>query len=839
MIQIENIVKTYTAGDSVVRALTDISLSFRENEFVSVLGPSGCGKTTLLNILGGLDRYDSGDIKVNGVSTKNYKDKDWDAYRNHYIGFVFQNYNLIPHLTVVENVELALSIGGTKKSEKRQLALEALEKVGLKEQAKKKPNQLSGGQMQRVAIARAIVNNPEIILADEPTGALDSETSMQVMDILKEISKDHLVIMVTHNKELADKYSSRIINLLDGKLISDSKPYKPRKKAPKEKAKKPKSAMSIFTAFALSFKNLFSKKIKTFLVSFAGSIGIIGIALVLAISTGMTNYVNNLQSDTLSGYPVTITSTSLDFNSLTGLMENMGDDNQTSQDGQVAYYDYNDLFGILGRYNHFGEEFMNYVFEFELNDKQKTAEEQNLSALKVEYSTNMNMYTQMNSMIFKVNTDVSTSTLSGTTSSLFYEGLEDVDFVMENYNLEYGHYPQNKNEICLVIDSNGFALQTLSAIGIEYQKEDDGSVTGINYSDIVGKEYRLVLNEQMYTYNQDSDTITTNETVIPTPIGEFRTITPSLYNNENNVKLTISGIIKIKDDANSSIFSSGLMYTPELSEYVRTQNRNSTVVQKTLQNKKMYKPYKVNISEIKQFITIETEGETLNFESPEEMQSFIKNYYNIELSTDEFLELSLQTFGASTIPSTIYMYTKSFDAKQVITEYLNAWNSTEQGKLTPINYTDSTAFLTDSLGMLINIISYILIAFAAISLVVSSIMIGIITYTSVIERTKEIGVLRSIGARKKDISRVFNMETFIIGLTAGLIGVLFTFALTFPISAIIQAAAGGAVGTSLAILKVSDMAILVTISVLLTLVAGLLPARIAAKKDPVKALRSE
>ena len=471
MIRLENIVKTYVAGDTVVKALDNVSISFREKEFVSILGPSGCGKTTLLNILGGLDRYDSGDICVNDTSTKDFKDKDWDAYRNHYIGFVFQSYNLIPHLSVLENVELALSIGGCSKKEKKEKALNALDRVGLLDQAKKRPNQLSGGQMQRVAIARALVNDPEIILADEPTGALDSETSVQVMDILKEISKDHLVIMVTHNKELAEEYSTRIINLFDGKMVGDSKPFKAKKQKVKGENKKPKSAMSLFTAFALSFKNLITKKAKTIMVSFAGSIGIIGIALVLAVSTGFTGYINKLQSDTLSGYPISVSTVTVNLSSMTQGINSMdgGKELESFPDGSEIIVS-NPLVNIasLSNYNYISPAYVEYIKEFERQDLQKTEDKRDLNSVSYSYEAPLHLITENNGNYSIIENKVATSTLTGTTSALFYEGLSNESFVRSQYDVIYGKYPTNKYEVALVIsETNTLSVMLLSQLGVK------------------------------------------------------------------------------------------------------------------------------------------------------------------------------------------------------------------------------------------------------------------------------------------------------------------------------------------------------------------------------------
>lgn len=827
MIKLDHITKTYTAGDAVVSALNNVSITFREKEFVSILGPSGCGKTTLLNILGGLDRYDSGDICVNNISTKNFKDKDWDAYRNHYIGFVFQNYNLIPHLNVVENVELALSIGGIGKKEKRKRALDALSQVGLSSQAKKRPNQLSGGQMQRVAIARAIVNNPEIILADEPTGALDSETSVQVMEILKEISKKHLVIMVTHNKELAETYSTRIINLLDGKMVGDSKPYNPKTKESKQKTnKKPKSAMSILTAFALSFKNLFTKKTKTLLVSFAGSIGIIGIALVLAVSSGFTGYINKLQSDTLSGYPISVSTVSVNLNSLTSGF--MGDGETKLEDfpndKHIVVKDSLARLTLFSKYNYLSPNFIEYIRKYEEQDNKKDKDKQNLNTISYSFESPLHILSKNGDNIKFLDNKISNSTFSGTTTSNFYEGLSSKEFIESQYDVLYGKYPSNKNEVALVISSNNsLSVSLLNALDFNLETTD-GKYDNIDFSTIVGengKTYKIVTNDSYYVPVYDGETITGFTT---------NTNLNEMYTN-SSIELKISAILRVKPSSPLSVYGNGIVYLPELTEYINTLEQNSLIVQEQRkQTEKMFVPYVFNIAELNMaqpFTTISS------------MKSFVKNQYNVELTTEQCNEYVLQNLSASTIPVAIRFYPKSFDSKDNIISYINAWNLTEEGKNNTIQISDATELLSSTLGQLVDIISYVLIAFAGVSLIVSSIMIGIITYTSVIERTKEIGVLRSIGARKRDISRVFNMETFIIGLTSGILGVLITFALTFPISALFKMLGGSAITTNMAVLRVEYMVLLTVVSVILTLIAGLIPARLASKKDPVKALRTE
>lgn len=851
MIQLKDINKTYTAGDTVVKALNNININFREKEFVSILGPSGCGKTTLLNILGGLDRYDYGDIVVNGTSTKQFKDKDWDAYRNHYIGFVFQSYNLIPHLSIVENVELALSIGGTNKKNKRKMALDALEKVGLKAQAKKRPNQLSGGQMQRVAIARAIVNNPEIILADEPTGALDSETSVQVMDILKEISKEHLVIMVTHNKELADKYSTRVINLLDGNLVGDSSPFTIEENKEVKQTKKNKSAMSIFTAFSLSFKNLMSKIGKTLLVSFAGSIGIIGIALVLAVSTGLNSYIASMQSNALGNYPITVSAISVDMDSFKSF--DRKDDASGGSENEIVPYNPMVQYVKYGHYNNLTSNFVNKVKEFEENDKQNGNEKLNVVDynyyLPVRFVTK-NISGESVTYTYAVRKNT-TSILSGSSSSSIYPMLDNLDFVMEQYDLIAGALPkQNKGtnystDIVLVVGAgNKISASTLNALGFKTETDEKLNYKNISFESIIGKEYKVVTNDNYYTPKyEDGYTPVTDDNTNFEHIKAFdkmdisnQTVLQDAYNT-STITLKISGILRIKEDG-IELLNDGLAYMQSFEKYYSNDCENSLIARKQIANKQagnyeFFDNYVLSVSEISSILPRD------GFASIEAINSFLNAQYGYTLSNEDAFEVAMQQIGISNIPISIKFFPKNFKGKDSIINMIDEFNATCIEEKDKIVYSDTTGFITSTLGQMVNIVSYVLIAFAAISLVVSSIMIGIITYTSVIERTKEIGVLRSIGARKKDISRVFNMETFIIGLSAGLIGVIVAFALTFPISKIIIKVAGGAVTTNIAILKVADMLILVAISTILTLIAGLIPARIAAKKDPVKALRSE
>ena len=867
MLEISKICKDYVLKDQTVSALKDIDICFRRSEFVSILGPSGCGKTTLLNIIGGLDRYTSGDLIIDGVSTKEYKDKDWDNYRNHKVGFVFQNYNLIPHQTVLENVEIALTLSGIKKDERKRRAIEVLEKVGLKDKLKSKPNQLSGGQMQRVAIARALVNDPEIILADEPTGALDSKTSVQIMEILKEISKDKLVVMVTHNPDLAEEYSTRIIRLLDGELKQDTNPYTHEEsikeieshKAELEKdaanndkmsfkKTEKKKSMSFFTALALSFKNMLTKKGRTIMVSFAGSIGIIGIALILAVSAGMTGYIENMQSDSLSSYPVSVSCVAIDYQSA---MDNItgGSSTVTTDDDGLAVYKPQDVLIRMGRYNYMSADFVNYIKDYySNNDKMNMINDYNIS-----YATTMRILTQ-NSLgaYVAINSSVMTSAISGVTSSTFFEGLNNQNYVLSLYDVvggENAHYPTNRNEVALVLSGDSVSTTLLDSLGIEYSIGEDGNYTNLQYEDIIGKTYKLLLNDAYYNAeteqaNANFDLLNSTDTA-----GSFyqqysQQDLENLYNDENTIELTITCVLQLKDDAAGSIFSDGIMYTQDLVEFYRNDCKSSNVVQ-TLKTKYLdsegylingdepfVNRYTVRISELQQYLKMD--NGMFSYNTPNEMKVALNSYFQINLTDEELIDLYLQVYGASDVPTGIYFYASNFDSKDDIIAMIDSWNARE-GVYT-ITYTDSSELLTNILGNLVNIISYVLIAFAAISLVVSSIMIAIITYTSVIERTKEIGVLRSIGASKRDVSRVFNAETTIIGLAAGLIGVIVAGLLTIPIGLILESLTG--IG-GLAVLEPLSALILVVISVVLTFVAGLVPAHIASKKDPVLALRSE
>ena len=892
MLELNNIKKDYVAGDTTVHALKGVSLDFRKSEFVSILGQSGCGKTTLLNIIGGLDRYTSGDLIINGKSTKDFKDYDWDTYRNHSIGFVFQSYNLIMHLTVVENVELALSLAGISREERRKRAVDALTTVGLKDQINKKPNQLSGGQMQRVAIARALVNNPDILLADEPTGALDSETSEQVMQILKQISADRLIIMVTHNGDLATKYSTRIIKLLDGNVVDDSMPYnhqntieeqtnkisnnqqekidklnllldadiitkeehnnltnqvltdetfdlninKKIKKYLNKKSKIKKTSMKYGTALSLSLKNLLTKKWRTFMTSFAGSIGIIGIALILAVSNGFTNYINQIQSNALGNYPISVSSISMDTKSFQNLQPSTNNEESVAEDVIVPY---NPMMQLtqFGHYNNITTEFINKVKEFEETDKAK-GENSQINVVNYDYYVPIKFITKNNNMYNLFVNQNTTSVLSGGSSSPVYPMLENLDFVMQQYDLIYGELPTEpqtgfSNKLILVVGrGNKVGVDVLSQIGIMPTMNSEGKYNHINFADVKNKEFKLIYNNDYYLPNSNNfDEITSFDKL---SIAN-QTALAAAYNNASTT-LQIGAVIRLKDNASSEILSPGLAFMPSLKTHYLNNCKNSLIAQKQIANKSsltFYDSYKPVITDMSAILKLE------EYASVSEINNFLYASYKYKLNEEDAFELGLQQIGISKIPVSIAFYPKSFDGKDAVLKLVEDFNSTKTNKNEQIVVSDSTEFLTSTLGSMVNIISYVLIAFAAISLVVSSIMIAIITYVSVLERTKEIGVLRSIGARKKDITRVFNAETFLIGLISGLLGVGISFALTFPISAIVKTVAGGSITTNIAVMDPISSIALVVISVTLTMISGLIPAVMAAKRDPVKALRSE
>ena len=867
MLQLKNITKNYLSGDSEVKALKGIDIEFRENEFVSILGQSGCGKTTLLNIIGGLDRYTSGDLIINGKSTKEFKDKDWDTYRNHSVGFVFQSYNLIPHQTVLSNVELALTISGVGKEERRKRAIEALQKVGLGDQINKKPNQMSGGQMQRVAIARALVNDPDILLADEPTGALDSVTSEQVMEILKEISKDRLIIMVTHNPDLAQKYSSRIIRLLDGKVTDDTNSYNATEedleKSKIQKNKKGKASMKFGTAVRLSLNNLMTKKGRTFLTAFAGSIGIIGIALIMSLSNGVQQYIKRVEEDTLSSYPITIQKSTIDMSSMMqSFMET--DEVEEHEDGKIYSRPIvNNMLETLStkiQTNNL-EEFKKFLESNESNIKDY------INAIQYEYDLNLNIYKQnedgniqqvnpsivLNELGFgsmmearEESSEMMSSSMMMSNTDVWTEMLDNQELLESQYDVIAGNWPTNYNEVVLIVDENNqISDYTLYSLGIKdinelseaMEKIKNGEEVVSNnsetytYEDLLNYTFKIVLNTDYYQKVGN----------IWKDMSDDSEYMKNLVANAEEIKIV--GIIKPNEETVTSSGAGLVGYKKELKEYVINKINESEIV----------KEQKVN-PDVNVFTGLEFPEDTNDTFDYSKLSDEQKAYMTT-LSEAELAELmktytanagvtyedNLKTLGVVDLnnPSTINIYPKDFESKDMISNIITDYNNkqTEEGKEeNVINYTDVIGILLKSVTSIINIISYILIAFVGISLVVSSIMIGIITYISVLERTKEIGILRSIGASKKDVSRVFNAETLIVGFVAGIIGIGVTLLLNIPINMIIKAITGVSGITKLPVVGAT---ILVAISVILTMLAGLIPARFAAKRDPVEALRTE
>ena len=860
MLRCENIIKDYPTSEEVVHALKGVSLSFRNNEFVSILGQSGCGKTTFLNIIGGLDHYTSGDLIINGKSTRNYKDKDWDTYRNHKIGFVFQSYNLITHQSVLSNVELALTLSGVGKEERKKRAIEALTKVGLKDQIYKKPTQLSGGQMQRVAIARAIVNNPDIILADEPTGALDSSTSIQIMEILKEISKDKLVIMVTHNPELAQKYSSRIIRLSDGEVISDSNPYNEFEELNNSQIDK-KTSMSFKTALSLSLNNLMTKKARTILVSFAGSIGIIGIALILSLSNGVQSYIDSVESDTMTAYPIQIQSTTMD---MTSMMEAMAgkeeSSNEKREDNQI-----------------YTRSFVNDVLESIASSKQNNLEElkkyieseqgkelrENTRAIEYSYGLNLNVYNEdtdsgliqvsPNGLIDKLGmsdmVDLRSQFMAGTSdANEVWLQLPDSNTLKESeFELLEGSWPQNYNEVVIGVDSdNNITDYALYSLGLLNQDEvvdsynkilqgDSNEIETTNnkksysYEELMNSKFKLVFNCDLFEkvngiWIDQSD----NEDYIK-----------NVVKNAQEVKVV--GIIRQKDNTMSSGMLGGIYYSSKMSDYVIEQCENSQIVKEQKENKdiNIFTGNHFKSNEKLDFSSL-TPQQQMQFASmsQEEMMAYMQTYND---NMNASYESNLKKMGVVNLdsPSQISLYAKDFDSKEALADCIEDYNDLQEEKGNSnnvISYSDMVGMMISSVSSVVNMISYVLIGFVSISLVVSSIMIGIITYISVLERTKEIGILRSIGASKKDVSRVFNAETFLIGLTSGCMGILITILLNIPISTIVASKTGV---EHIAKLPWQGAIILILISLVLTLIAGLIPSKYASKKDPVEALRTE
>ncbi len=837
MLELNGIRKTYVTGTTSVEALKGIDLKFRDSEFVSILGQSGCGKTTLLNIIGGLDKYTSGDLKINGRSTKDFKDRDWDAYRNNSIGFVFQSYNLIPHQTVLSNVELALTLSGVSKAERRQRATEALEKVGLKEQIHKKPNQMSGGQMQRVAIARALVNDPDILLADEPTGALDTQTSIQIMDLLKEISKDRLIIMVTHNPELATQYSTRIIRLLDGTITDDSNPYNGEddnittktdedsltdKKS--GKTKKKKTSMSFFTALSLSLNNLMTKKTRTILTAFAGSIGIIGIALILSISNGIQNYIDRVQRDTLSSYPIQLQKESVDVSSM---IENMmGNKDKNVDHDKDKIYSNNIMTDMAN--SMVAEVNSNNLKAFKSYlENHKSDVDGYISDIQYSYDVPLYIYsTDTSDGVTQLNPSSVMENMYGMSVSgdgMMSAGMQNTSvwsrlfdnrqMLDEQYDLIAGSWADNYNEVMLVVDENNeiddYTLYSLGfkdpaevkkifknvMAGNSYETEE----TQYTYDEVLNKKFKLVLPTELYRYN---DTFGTWEDA--SHDDEYMT---TVVNNAEEVK--IAGIIRKNPDAASVSVSSGVAYTKDLMPYIIEKVNETQIVKQQLADPE------------KDVFT------GMSFDNDKTSISTLEN------------NKSLLGIASEDNPSEIDIYAKDFDSKEKLQDFIKNYNDevTADGRdEDTINYTDYVGILMSSVSTIITAISSVLIAFVAISLVVSSIMIGIITYISVLERTKEIGVLRSIGASKKDVSRVFNAETLIEGFVSGAMGIIITLILCIPANAVIKNVTDI---SNVAQLPVAGAVILVIISMLLTTIAGLIPAKMAAKKDPVVALRTE
>ncbi len=906
MLQIKNICKQYVTGDLVQEALDDVSLNLRDNEFVAILGPSGSGKTTLLNIIGGLDRYDSGDLIINEISTKKYKDRNWDSYRNHTIGFVFQSYNLIPHQTVLANVELALTISGISRSERRKRAITALEQVGLGEQLHKKPNQMSGGQMQRVAIARALVNNPDILLADEPTGALDSDTSIQVMDLLKEVAKDRLVVMVTHNPELAEQYANRIVRLRDGKIIDDTNPYILEEKsldAPKH-ANMGRAAMSFFTALSLSFNNLRTKKARTLLTAFAGSIGIIGIALILSLSNGVNQYITDIQRDTMASYPISIQAETIDLSSIMSAGREASQGGEAGHDLDGVYANNTDMELISTMTTSITKnnltDFKSYLDDPDSEIHQYLGE----NGIVYSYDTQFDVYTYDPEEEL-INTDGSTfsdeaeetpammqrmNQMMGTENSYFDEllpGQGDAlisTAVTEHYDLLYGSWPTAYNEIVLILDENNeIPSSVLYELGLlpasEYRQLQDQLEQGEEitleehswtYEDICEKVYYLVPACDYYVENEEG---------LYAYVGDDEEALADLV--ENGVQLTITGIIRPSADSNALLMNGYVGYTKALTDYLIDYTNASAVVRAQIDSPEVNvvsgfqfepeddaakiadtKEYLANLSISEKAALCQRMLRSMYADNPEQLEAMsslgeaeladmLDQYLASDTLDDESLLMIYDTyispgsyddnitaFGWVSLdaPSSISIYADSFEDKDLIAGCIEDYNATASSE-NQIHYTDYVGLLMSSVTTIVDVISYVLIAFVSVSLIVSSIMIGIITYISVLERTKEIGILRAIGASKRNVAQVFNAETFIIGLCSGLLGVGITALLLIPINSIIHSLAG--ITTINASLPIVAAGFLVLLSMLLTMIAGLLPSSKAAKKDPVTALRTE
>ena len=768
MLEIKNISKSYVTGTFTQKALDNFSLKFRREEFVSILGQSGSGKTTLLNIIGGLDKYDEGDLIINDKSTKSFKEKDWDAYRNNCIGFIFQNYNLITHISILENIEMGMTLSGVGSKEKREKALEALKKVGLEEHAHKKPNQLSGGQMQRVAIARALATDPDIILADEPTGALDSKTSQQIMKLIKEISKDKLVIMVTHNRQLAEEYSTRIVELKDGKLISDSNPITKVEKETETFSIR-KTAMSFLTALKLSFNNIKTKKGRTALTAFASSIGIIGIALILSLSNGFKIEIDNFEKDSLSEAPIIISQQSMKLDEETILKMQAQHQSAEKYPNSKKVYVLDDVMESMTHTNVITKEYIDYI---------KKIDKKTVSGISYQKSTGLNIINQSKDGYNLVNNTI----MGMSTWTLLPSKMNDKDsgVVENNYDILAGKIDESEPGLILQLDSrNQIYSSTLKQLGLSGEE--------VSFDDILNKELKVIPND-IY-YNQHG------EYFIPNTDYE------SLYNNEKSITIKVQAIIRGKKEKEILTSTTGIAYTNALVDLVIKNNKDSAIVK--AQQDKDY-----NI------LTKEPFDET---------------------SITNTKETVLGYLGAESVPVAVYIYPNSFESKDSITTYLDKYNDDKEEQ-DEIRYVDMASMISALSGNIMDAITIVLIAFSSISLVVSSIMIGIITYISVLERTKEIGILRALGARKKDIKRVFNAETFIIGIFSGILGIAIARILIIPTNIIIENASQL---SNVAKLNPIHAIILITVSVTLTILGGLIPASMASKKNPVEALRTE
>ena len=780
MLELKDIKKYYTVGSSTTKALDGVSVAFRKQEFVAILGPSGSGKTTMLNVIGGLDNYDSGDMIINGKSTKSFKDRDWDAYRNNSIGFVFQSYNLISHLGIIDNVELGMTLSGVSKEEKRAKATDALTRVGLAEHMHKKPNQLSGGQMQRVAIARALANDPDILLCDEPTGALDSETSVQIMELIQELSKEKLVIMVTHNPELAHKYAGRIIEFKDGRIIKDSNPHVEGQKKDQFELKHTK--MSFMTALRLSFNNIRTKKGRTFLTAFASSIGIIGIAIVLSLSTGFQKQIDNTQSETLARFPITISQVATEQDPSAMGTREKSEDFPSGKEVTAKLSDADRATHI----NKIDQEFLDYINDIdpELSN--------NIGYTR---STSLNLFRKIDDTVEQVSfsnaspdneqTNAMMSAMSASTGigvSTFPEQLseDNGNFLKDNYDLLEGSYPSASTDVVLIVDENN-VTNVNALINLGFDIEDGDTVS---FDDIVGTKITLASNDAFYT---------------ELPTGNFipNQDLNDVFDNSSNKELTISGILRIKQNSTMNLLSTGIAYSDALAQEVIKENQDSAIVQ-----------------------------------AQKDSDTNVMTNEPVDESAKDSL---IAYLGGSDLPNSIMIYPNDFSAKEKILDYLDDFNKGKD-KEDQIVYSDLAGTMTQLTGGLMDAITYVLIAFAGISLVTSMIMIGIITYTSVLERTKEIGVLKALGARKKDITRVFDAETCILGIASGALGVLIAWLATFPINAILYSMTDL---ENVAQLNPVHGLILIAVSTVLTMIGGHIPARMAAKKDAAIALRAD